>query len=94
MKQIKANIHGASPLHDSDDVPVGVITMLEPVPHIEKEDDLKALYEHDALEMMAVIKGCLPQGTIDQLLILMLEDRSSLLRVVAPQRRWQAITEP
>lgn len=88
MPECRANIHSASPHHDSDDVPVGVITIIEPIPHIDKEDDLKAVYEHDANEIMTVIKGCLPQGTIDQLLIQLLEDRSSLLRTRAPQRRW------
>lgn len=87
MDQLKANIHGASALHDTDDTPVGAITIFEPVPQLESEDELRALYANDAKELATVLVGCLPQGTLDQLLILLLEDRASLMRVVAPNRR-------
>jgi len=91
-EQYKANVYGASPIHGDDDVAVGAITIFEPMPHEDSEEALRQTYEHDAGEIMKVLTACLPQGTIDQLLIQLLRDRASLLRTVAPQSRW--IPEP
>lgn len=89
MPQLKANIHGASPIHDSDDPPVGAITIFEPIENKadRSEDELHDIYTQDAMQLVSVLTGCLPQGTLDQVLIQLLEDYASLLRVVAPQRK-------
>jgi hypothetical protein len=89
-EHLKANVYCASPIHNDDQVPVGTITIIEPMPHEETEEALKQTYAYDASEILRVLRGTLPQGTLDHLLIQLLEDKASLLRVVAPQRRWIA----
>lgn len=89
MPQFKVNVHGASPIHGSDDPPVGALTIFDPIENKDRtEDELKEIYTQDAMAIMTVLINCLPQGTLDQLLIMMLTDKASLLRVRAPQRRW------
>jgi hypothetical protein len=92
MDQYKVNIHGASPIHGDDDPPVGAITIFEPIPesNTRTEDELRDIYAYDAEQLLSVLTNCLPQGTLDHLLIRLLTDKASLLRVRAPQRRWTA----
>lgn len=88
MAQYKVNVHGASPIHGDDDPPVGAITIFEPIENKDRtEASLLDIYQEDATQLMFVLTGCLPQGTLDQLLIQLLDDKASLLRVVAPQRK-------
>jgi hypothetical protein len=80
------SIHKASPIRPDVDVRDVVISFQKPMPQYDFDSDPEwrqkciDLYQHDADQILSALTRTLPGGTMDRLLILMLEYRATLLR--------------
>lgn len=81
MSEVTAIVYKATRTDQHTETPSGTIEMRSCLP-----DDLtlgvaRVHFKSDARAIMRVLTECLPQGTLDQLLILLLKDRASLFAI-------------
>ena len=79
---ITETVYKATRLGRDGVTPDGTLQMRDEFP--DYRCSLEVVREHfemDAHAIMRVLTGCLPQGTLDQLLILLLKDRACLFAI-------------
>lgn len=77
---ITITVHKANPISTSKPRGDGIIRITEDLLQDLLQEELRRTFEKDAKGIMYVLKKHLPQGTLHQLLILMLQNEEHLIR--------------
>jgi hypothetical protein len=70
----------ASPITQNKPIEDITIEISDELPDLEFTKDMERLYKNEAIDLFSALKKSLPQGTLHQLIILMLENHLNLYK--------------
>lgn len=91
--QVNGEAYKAQSNYTGHVIPDGLLIFNRDCPEATSLEKQREMFQANAKEIMNVLTACLPQGTLDQLLILLLQDRASLYVIREPRRGEESETK-